>query len=241
MPGDKVQITDQHVAKAQTIYPRLVELLQPLLSTPPGRAVVSVHGGSGVGKSEIGSLLAFYLNAAGIGAYVMSGDNYPRRVPSANDAERTRIFRVGGLQAVVAASAYHAAERSTLADLIERDLDADPAQTVQHPWLTGYQRAGRKALQGYLGTANEIDFDEVNAILGELQGGRRRTHTQAHGTDRERPRHDQVDVSGLQVIILEWTHGNNDLLKGVDVPILLNSTPEETLAHRRSRNRDWGD
>ena len=58
MPGDKVQITDQHVAKAQTIYPRLVELLQPLLSTPPGRAVVSVHGGSGVGKSEIGSLLA---------------------------------------------------------------------------------------------------------------------------------------------------------------------------------------
>jgi alpha-galactosidase len=24
----------------------------------------------------------------------------------------------------------------------------------------------------------------------------------------------------------------------VDIPVLLNSTPEETLAHRRSRNRD---
>ncbi len=28
------------------------------------------------------------------------------------------------------------------------------------------------------------------------------------------------------------------LLTGVDIPILLNSTPEETLAHRRSRSRD---
>ena len=39
-------------------------------------------------------------------------------------------------------------------------------------------------------------------------------------------------------LIVEWTHGNNDLLTGVDIPILLNSTPEETLAHRRSRARD---
>ncbi len=40
------------------------------------------------------------------------------------------------------------------------------------------------------------------------------------------------------MLLLEWTHGNNDLLQGVDIPILLNSTPEETLAHRRARNRD---
>ena len=38
--------------------------------------------------------------------------------------------------------------------------------------------------------------------------------------------------------IIEWTHGNSDYYKGVDIPILLNSTPQETLAHRRARNRD---
>jgi glycosidase len=50
--------------------------------------------------------------------------------------------------------------------------------------------------------------------------------------------YDTVDLSGVQVLIVEWTHGNNDLLTGVDIPILLNSTPEETLAHRRARARD---
>ena len=41
-----------------------------------------------------------------------------------------------------------------------------------------------------------------------------------------------------KLLIIEWTHGNSDFLNGVDIPVLLNSTPEETLAHRRSRNRD---
>ena len=39
---------------------------------------------------------------------------------------------------------------------------------------------------------------------------------------------------------MEWTHGNSDYFAGVDIPILLNSTPQETLEHRRSRNRDGG-
>ena len=38
--------------------------------------------------------------------------------------------------------------------------------------------------------------------------------------------------------MIEWTHGNSDFLQGVDIPVLLNSTPEETRAHRRARNRD---
>jgi hypothetical protein len=45
-------------------------------------------------------------------------------------------------------------------------------------------------------------------------------------------------MSETQVLILEWTHGNSDFLSKVDIPVLLNSTPEETLEHRRSRNRD---
>jgi hypothetical protein len=50
--------------------------------------------------------------------------------------------------------------------------------------------------------------------------------------------YDEVDFSGISILIIEWTHGNSDNYTGVDIPILLNSTPEETLAHRRSRNRD---
>ena len=38
--------------------------------------------------------------------------------------------------------------------------------------------------------------------------------------------------------MIEWTHGNSDNYKGVDIPVLLNSTPQETLAQRRARNRD---
>ena len=50
--------------------------------------------------------------------------------------------------------------------------------------------------------------------------------------------YDEADLSETNVLVIEWTHGNSDHLKGVDVPVLLNSTPEETRAHRRSRARD---
>ena len=76
MPGDSVQVTQAHLDKARIIFPALWDLLTPLLEgARHHRAVVSVHGGSGVGKSEIGSLLAHGLNAKGVGAYVLSGDN----------------------------------------------------------------------------------------------------------------------------------------------------------------------
>ncbi|HEX7396259.1 MAG TPA: hypothetical protein VF312_01830, partial [Propionibacteriaceae bacterium] len=68
MPGDKVRIGEGHVAKATAVLPRLWEILRPILeASPHQRAVLAVHGGSGVGKSEIGSLLAHYLRANGIG------------------------------------------------------------------------------------------------------------------------------------------------------------------------------
>ncbi len=45
-------------------------------------------------------------------------------------------------------------------------------------------------------------------------------------------------MSDKNVLIVEWTHGNSDYMSQVDIPVLLNSTPAETLEHRRSRNRD---
>ncbi|MBR3557106.1 MAG: ATP-binding protein, partial [Oscillospiraceae bacterium] len=95
MPGDKIVIGEDHIRKAQLLFPRLLEALKELEGE---KAVVSVFGGSGVGKSEIASLLAWYLKDIGVGSYVISGDNYPRRIPLYNDAERLSIFRVGGLR-----------------------------------------------------------------------------------------------------------------------------------------------
>ena len=58
------------------------------------------------------------------------------------------------------------------------------------------------------------------------------------GRDASELWYDAVDMSAIRVLVVEWTHGNNDHLTGVDIPVLLNSTPQETLEHRRSRNRD---
>jgi glycosidase len=239
MPGDKVQITDQHVAKAQAIFPRLWELLEPLLDERPhGRAVVAVHGGSGVGKSEIGSLLAYYLEHRGIGTYVMSGDNYPRRIPRMNDAERLRVFRTGGLRGLVDRGLYDDHVRAALTRLVTDDIDADRGQVAQHPWLATYQQAGRRALAGYLGTPAETDFDEVSSILRAFHEGASELQLKRMGREEGERWYDTVEVARTRVIVLEWTHGNNPNLHGVDLPVLLNSTPEETLAHRRARARD---
>ena len=63
MPGDKVEIGQSHIQKAQTIFPLLLQEIQKVGND---KLVVSVCGGSGVGKSEIASLLCFYLNEAGM-------------------------------------------------------------------------------------------------------------------------------------------------------------------------------
>ena len=136
MPGDKVHIDASHVAKATAISGRLMELLDAALgANPHHRAVISVHGGSGVGKSEIGSLLAFFLNSRGIGAYVLSGDNYPRRIPAANDAERLRVFRVGGLRGLLSSGRYDRAAAQELVALAADERDSDLALAAERRWL----------------------------------------------------------------------------------------------------------
>ena len=48
----------------------------------------------------------------------------------------------------------------------------------------------------------------------------------------------KADFSNKDIMILEWTHANSDFVKGVDIPIFLESTVEETLEYRLQRNRD---
>lgn len=236
MPGDKVQIGPEHIAKANTIFPLLVPLAAEHAHN--GRVVISVCGGSGVGKSEIASLLSHYFRSAGIGSYTLSGDNYPRRIPMYNDAERNRIFRVAGLRGLVDAGVYSASVRETLSVLWQQETDADPALRTAYPWLAVYQDSGRAALAAYLGTDSEQDYNELNGILSEFHAGAESIWLKRMGRTEDARWYDAVDLSDTNVLILEWTHGNSDFLRGVDIPILLNSTPEQTRAHRRSRSRD---
>lgn len=235
MPGDKIEIGESHIRKAQTIFP---ELLKQLLENGREKAVLCVCGGSGVGKSEIASVLGYYLSSLGIGTYVLSGDNYPRRIPKYNDAERLNTFRRSGIRGMLMEGVYTEGNGQILRDLQEKETDPDPKLTEEYPWLSAYIAYGKEALRCYLGTEKEIDFEEVSNILAAFKDGKKEIFLKRMGRTETELWYSPVDFSDIEVLIVEWTHGNSNYLKGVDIPILLNSTPEETLAHRRARNRD---
>ena len=50
--------------------------------------------------------------------------------------------------------------------------------------------------------------------------------------------YEQTDLTGVQVLLLEWTHGGSEYLEGVDVSVYLDSSSEETRARRIRRGRD---
>ena len=235
MPGDKIKIDDGHIQKATTIFPSLIKELR---KENKDKVVVSVFGGSGVGKSEIASLLTYYLQSAGIGAYVLSGDNYPRRIPLYNDAERFSIFRAAGLRGLLKDKLYSKDVQTVLDELWKSETDPDPKQVAAYPWLASYQKAGRSALKGYLGTEKEQDYDEINEIIDAFKKGEEKIYLKRMGRSEEERWYDAIDFSNISVLVIEWTHGGNKALNGIDIPILLNSTPEETREHRRLRARD---
>lgn len=237
MPRDKVEINQGHIDKANTIFPLLVPLAAEA-AAQTGRAVIAVCGGSGVGKSETASLLSHYFRSAGVGAYTLSGDNYPHRIPMYNDAERVRIFRVGGIRGMLEAGVYTAVATVGLHAMWAAESDADPMEAARRDWLRVYQAEGRKALAEYLGTPAEQDYDELNAIIARFKAGDDTLMLKRMGRTEDERWYEAVDVSQTSVLVIEWTHGNSDFLRGVDIPVLLNSTPEETRAHRRSRARD---
>ncbi len=239
MPGDKIEIGESHISKAKTIFPLLVkELEEKMNKNPYSRAVVAVCGGSGVGKSEIASLLSFMLNSAGIGSYTMSGDNYPHRIPMYNDAERLHTFRKCGIKGMVDAGVMNPENAEKIRELQRAEDDANKAHLDTDSWFRSYFEAATEGLKNYLGTPNETDFAEVDQIMKAFKDGADKLYLKRMGRDEASLWYDEVDLSDKQVLIVEWTHGNSDYMSQVDIPVLLNSTPQETLEHRRSRNRD---
>ena len=240
MPGDSVKIGEEHIRKACVLMPALLPLLRKSLEENRGRTVISVFGGSGVGKSEIASLIAAYLRELGIGTYTLSGDNYPRRIPMYNDAERLRIFRVEGIRGLFAEGLYSADVRTALAGLWQAGTDPDPAAAEGRPWLSVYQQAGRRGLAAYLGQDAEQDYGDLKAIVDRFRAGEQRIWLKRMGRSDEALWYDEVDFSHTDVLIIEWTHGGSGRFGTVDLPILLASTPAETREHRRARARDAG-
>lgn len=239
MPGDKILIERQHIEKATTLFPPLCsELSKLLLSHPHHRAVVGISGGSGVGKSEIASVLGAYLKAQGIGAYILSGDNYPHRIPRENDMERLRVYRTGGLKALLMSGCYLDEYGKKLREFWAMEQDAEPGMAKTFPWMHIYQQGAERSLDSYLGSPAEIDFDEVNGIISAFKNGTNMIALKRMGREVEELFYNLVNFTDIQVLIIEWTHAGSDYLRGIDVPILLHSTPKETLAHRLARARD---
>lgn len=239
MPGDKVDINKGQIAIANKIFAEVLEQLIPVFKkSPRQRVVLTVCGGSGVGKSGIASLITYYFNEMGIGSYTLSGDNYPHRIPEYNDAERLRIFRETGLRGMIAEGTYTKERFAIIHELQCNGDDANVAHVTEYDWYESYLRNGRKGLESYLGTSSEIDFEELENILNQFKNGADKIFLKRMGRTDTQLWYEEVDFSDIQVLVIEWTHGNSDYYKGVDLPILLNSTPQETLAYRKARNRD---
>lgn len=239
MPGDKVEINEGHIHKANVIFKELLPLLaETAENSEKGKVVLTVCGGSGVGKSEIASLLSFYLQQLGIGSYTLSGDNYPHRIPVYNDAERLHVFRESAIKGMVQENAFDEARFDIIHEFQKQGNDADSSHTKEYPWYESYLKNGEKGLREYLGSNHEIGFDEVEEIVQQFKNGTEEIWLKRMGRTDTELWYEKVDFSEIQVLVIEWTHGNSDYYHGVDIPILLNSTPQETLEHRRARNRD---
>lgn len=239
MPGDKIEIGEVHVKKAKIIFEQLLKVMAAVVrETKNNKIVVTVCGGSGVGKSETASLLSAFLVSAGIGSYTLSGDNYPHRIPKYNDAERLCVFRKSALAGMLKDDQYSSERAAIIKEMQAADTDADVKLVDQYPWYQTYLDAGRQGLTEYLGTEREINFPELTGILAQFKSGAEKIWLKRMGRELSEIWYEQVDFTDTNVLIIEWTHGNSDHYQGVDIPILLNSTPEETLAHRKARNRD---
>ena len=239
MPGDKVVISEYHIDRANRIFPDLLEEIEKVKKENGSKKiVVAVCGGSGVGKSGIAAVLSYYLKEIGLGSYTLSGDNYPHRIPEYNDAERLHLFREGALKEMLKDGEY-TKERFDIihAFQVEGD-DANLENIKKYPWYESYINGGHKALEGYLGTENELAFKELEDILNKFKSGADKIWLKRMGRTNTELWYDEIDFKDVGVLMIEWTHGNSDYYKGVDIPILLHSTPQETLEYRLLRNRD---
>lgn len=101
-----------------------------------------------------------------------------------------------------------------------------------------YSEKGIDGLAGYLGTPNEIDYDAVNKVLAEFKKSEKFIALRKLGREAGEVSYEDVDFHDIRILLLEWTHGGSEYLSGVDLPVYIDSVPEDTLSNRLKRNRD---
>lgn len=101
-----------------------------------------------------------------------------------------------------------------------------------------FEEKGTEGLKQYLGTPEEIDFDDINRVIAEFKAGATSISLKKMGRNEGEISYEETDLCDVQVLLIEWTHGGSEYLTGVDLPIYIDSTPEDTLQNRVKRNRD---
>lgn len=230
-------ISDGARNSADRILPLIAERMNSQYADQK-RIVIAVAGGSGAGKSAISSLLSHAMNDLGVFTVRLSGDNYPRRIPEQNDAERYRLYRVAGLQYLLSNGLYNSQVRSDLRVLQEAGSEFDPEQVKNYSWLQQYQMAGIEALKQYLGSDSEQDFNDINRVIAAFKNGDHSVWCKKMGRVDIARWYDNVQFPDCAVMIIDWTHALSTNLTGVDIQVLLASSPAETQAIRVARGRD---
>ncbi len=232
----QMQSADGQIHNAEILFPAILEKMKQKKCGK--RLVISISGGSGVGKTGMAYLIKERFGRQGINAIVVSGDSYPHRIPVYNDAERLRIFRTAGLHALLEEKLYSRNVSVLLRNLQMQNKDADWDLVMEHPWIAVYQKAGENALKQYLGTEKEAALEELSAVLCAYKGGAGQIMLRQMGRKEHEIWYEETDVSDKNVLILEWTHGNSSSLEGIDISVVLVSSPKETLENRKKRKRD---
>ena len=101
-----------------------------------------------------------------------------------------------------------------------------------------YEKDGTDGLSEYLGTPKEIAFDEINRVIAEFKEGKQTIALRKLGREKDAACYENMDFHNIRILLIEWTHGGSKYLSGVDVPVYIDSIPEDTLDRRRKRNRD---
>lgn len=232
----QMQFADGQIHNAEILFPAILEKMKQKKCGK--RLVISISGGSGVGKTGMAYLIKERFGRQGINVIVVSGDSYPHRIPVYNDAERLRIFRTAGLHALLEEKLYSRNVSVLLRNLQMQNKDADWDLVMEHPWIAVYQKAGENALRQYLGTEKEAALEELSAVLCAYKGGAGQIMLRQMGRKEHEIWYEETDVSDKNVLILEWTHGNSSSLEGIDISVVLVSSPKETLENRKKRKRD---
>lgn len=214
MPGDMAHISAPVCRRVEKLLPHLVTKLEEKYGTDiPAKLVIAVSGGSGSGKTSGAAALREALAMVGLKGYVLSGDNYPRRIPQHNDEERLTIFRSAGLKALLAAGEYTPERFADLQPLQKTGIDSDPRQCAAYPWMQIYQQGGRAALAGYLGRTAEQDYDALNAVLAQFRAGAPVLWLKRMGRKEWERWYEPKNFADVDVLLLEWTHAGSADLK----------------------------